>query len=104
MDDILTLLRPIKVPPRNPSPAVAAADAALAAAYARHRRAETLRQQATVERFLRAKWAAIDALPLARRPEALAVDHTPPDVGRWLWTETPPVEGYTPPGKGGEDA
>lgn len=102
MDDILTLLRPVAVPPRRPSAATAAADAALAAAYAAHCRADLLQRQTTAEMFLRAKWAAVDALPLRRRAEALEVDPTPQDVGRWMWTETPPVEGYKGPG-GGED-
>lgn len=102
MDDVLTLLRPVAVPPRRPSAATAAADAALAAAYSAHCRADLLRRQTTAELFLRAKWAAVDALPLRRRAEALEVDPTPQDVGRWMWTETPPVKGYKGPG-GGED-
>ncbi|GAB0489763.1 hypothetical protein MMPV_000988 [Pyropia vietnamensis] len=78
-----------------------------------HCRLDLLRRQATNDAFLRANCASAEALPLARHAQALAVDTTPPDGGRWMWTQTPPVEGHkgskvssgdkTPTGSSGSD-
>lgn len=84
---------PIAFPPRRPSAATVAADVALAATDTAHCRADLLWRQTAADVFLRAKGVAVDALPLTRHVQALAVDAPPTDVGRWMWTETPPVEG-----------
>lgn len=63
-------------------------------AYGRLKRADHLADERKANKFLTAKWTAIDALPHIRRVEALSGQprHKPPDAP--IWTSTPPIPGF----------
>lgn len=62
--------------------------------YGKFKRMQHIEMAIRTNRFLRAKWAAIDALPHARRVEALFSEPVPLPKNRPILTDTPPIKGF----------
>lgn len=87
------LLRPIAPPPHK-SPEEKLAFRQKMIRYGKFKRMQHIEAAIRTNRFLRAKWAAIDALPHARRVEALFTKPVPLPKNRPIWTDTPPIKGF----------
>jgi hypothetical protein len=97
VDEMLALARPVLAPPPL-SAAELARRRRMMISYGRLTRAQHLESERKVNLFLTAKWAAIDALPQARRAEALRERGEEPPLNSPLWTATPPISKNFNPG------
>jgi hypothetical protein len=97
-DSLLELARPVLAPPPLPE-AERARRRRLMINYGRLKRAEHLESERKVNRFLVAKWSALDALPHLRRVEAMRPRDEEPPLNRPLWTVTPPIGKHFNPGE-----
>lgn len=89
------LLRPVIPPKRTPEEQVRLR--ALMIKYGKFKRKEWLESEMKKNRFTLAKLKALNALPVARRIEALNEEKLspPPPLNRPLWTHTPPIKGFS---------
>lgn len=93
MKSIADLVRPVR-PPAPHSEAEQKRLRALMIRYGKLKWEHHRQSEIKVNAFLRAKWAAIDALPHARKVEALTTKAPPFPLNRPLFTETPPIPGF----------
>lgn len=90
---LIELLRPLARPP-PPSEAEQKRLRALMIQFGRLKRRQHLEVELRFNEFRRAKWAAIDALPHARKVEALHTECVPFPINRPIFTHTPPIKGF----------
>lgn len=92
--EIMSLMARPVFPPKPHSEAERARRRRNMIAYGRLKRADHLADQRKLNAFLVAKWSALDALPHARRVEALSGPprDSPPNTP--IWTNTPPIPGF----------
>lgn len=89
------ILRPMpRPPPRTEGERVRLR--ALMIKYGKLKRKQHLELEVRQNEFLRAKWAAIDALPNFRRVQALNADPEEFPLNRPIFSHTPPIPGFDP--------
>lgn len=62
--------------------------------YGKFKHAQHIEMEVRMNNFVRAKWAAIDALPNYRRVEALYTEPMEYPINRPRFTDTPPIKGF----------
>lgn len=87
------LLRPVAPPPPKSEEEKARLRTKMIQ-YGKLKRAQHLEMEARMRNFMRAKWAAIDALPNYRRVEAMNTAPTQYPRNRPMFTDTPPIKGF----------
>lgn len=92
-DLLIKVLRPVFPPPAL-SERERARRRKLMIAYGRLQRAIFLETERRANRFLLAKWTAIDALPQSRREEALEHREDLSLLKFPIWTHTPPIPNF----------
>lgn len=90
---LVELLRPIAPPPQK-SPEEKLVFRKKMIRYGKFKRMQHIEMAIRTNRFLLAKWVAIDALPHARRVEALFSESEPLPKNRPIWTDTPPIKEF----------
>lgn len=90
---LTSLLRPVMPPPKK-SEAERAELRAKMIKYGKLKRAQHLEMEMRMARFVRAKWAALDAMPNYRRIEAVGMEPKEYPRNRPLFTDTPPIKGF----------
>lgn len=63
--------------------------------YGKLKRAQHLEMEKRMSEFLRAKWAAMDALPNYRRVEVMHLGSREVPTDRPIFTDTPPIKGFS---------
>jgi hypothetical protein len=100
MDDkqmalIIDILKPYKVPKRKLTPEQFARDQEIAKTYTRMMQRIHNHHGRNLQRLIRLKWEAINALPPDLQKAALVLDETPWPLSRLPPTWTPPIKGFS---------
>lgn len=87
------MLRPMPKPPAR-SEEERARLRELMIRYGKLKRRHHIELEKRMRVFLRAKWAAIDALPHNRKIEAIYTEPISFPLNRPIFTDTPPIKGF----------
>lgn len=90
---LTSLLRPVSPPPGKSEEEKVVLRAKMMK-YGRFKRAQHIEMEVRMTDFMRAKWAAMDALPNYRRVEAMRLEPREYPKNRPLFTDTPPIKGF----------